>query len=112
MEIVKKQIDSVDVFEMQGKLDVLGSKQAQDQIIPALVKDGKYIIDMSQCAYVASSGLRVLLIIAKQSAVINCKTVLSGVQEMVWDVITSTGFEDVLEAFPSVEDAVQAVKKG
>jgi len=111
MEIVIKQIDSVDVFEIQGKLDVLGSKQAQDQIIPALVKDGKYIIDMSRCVYVASSGLRVLLIIAKQSAAAGCKTVLAGVQEMVWEVITSTGFEDVLQAYPSAEDAAKALKK-
>jgi len=55
--------------------------------------------------------LRVLLITAKQSAATGCKTVIAGVQEMVWDVITSTGFEDVLEAFPSVDDALGALKK-
>jgi anti-anti-sigma factor len=111
MEIVKKQIESIIVFELSGKLDVGGSKQAQEQIIPALTKDGKYILDMSQCAYVASSGLRVLLITAKQSAATGCKTVIAGVQDMVWDVITSTGFEDVLEAFPSVDDALGVLKK-
>jgi anti-anti-sigma factor len=112
MEITNKQIDSIDVFELSGKLDVLGSKQAQDKIIPTITKGGKLAIDMSSCDYVASSGLRVLLIIAKQSAMADCKTVLSGVQPMVWDVIVSTGFEDVLEAYPTADDAVQALKKG
>ena len=112
MEIKKKQIDSIDMFELSGKLDIQGSKLAQEQIIPALAKDRKLILDMSQCAYVASSGLRVILIITKQSAAMGCKTVLAGVQDMVWDVITSTGFEDVLEAYPSVNDALDALKKG
>jgi anti-anti-sigma factor len=112
MEITKKQIDSIDVFELSGKLDVTGSKTAQEQIIPALAKGGKLIIDMSPCGYVASSGLRVLLITAKQSAMVDCKTVIAGVQPMVWDVIVSTGFEDVLAAYPSVEDAVTALKQG
>lgn len=112
MDIVKKQIDSVDVFELSGKLDVIGSTKAQEQVLPALAKGGKLIVDMSQCSYVASSGLRVLLIIAKQSAMVDCKTVLAGVQPMVWDVIVSTGFEDVLEAYSSVKEAAKALKQG
>jgi anti-anti-sigma factor len=112
MEIIKKQVDFIEVFELFGKLDVTGSKEAQDKIIPALPQCSKVIIDMEKCDYVASSGLRILLITAKQSAMVNCKTVLSGVQPMVWDVIVSTGFEDVLEAYPTVDEAIAALKQG
>lgn len=109
MEIIKKQIDSVDIFEINGKMDVVGSQKVQEEVIPAIPKDGKVILDMSRCHYVASSGLRMLLIIAKQSALLDCKTVLAAVHPMVWDVIVMTGFEDVLEAYPTQEDALMAL---
>jgi anti-anti-sigma factor len=109
VEITKKQIDSINVFELAGKLDVTGSQVAQETIISAIPKNGKIIIDMSNCSYVASSGLRVLLIIAKQSALADCKTVLAGVKPMVWDVIVMTGFEDVLESYPTQEAAAAAL---
>jgi anti-anti-sigma factor len=109
MEIIKKNENSVDILEIIGKLDVSGSQKAQETIIAAIQKDGKMIIDMAKCDYVASSGLRVLLIIAKQSAMAGCKTVLCGVQPLVWDVIVMTGFEDVLEAFPSQAEAAAAL---
>jgi len=111
MDITKRQIGTVCVFGLSGKLDVLGSKQTQERIVPDLTKGGKIVVDMSPCDYVASSGLRVLLIIAKQSAMAECRTVLAGVKPMVWDVIVSTGFEDVLAAYPSVEEAVGALSQ-
>jgi len=111
MEITKKEGGSkkdrsIDIFEISGKLDVTGSQKAQEIIIPAICEGGKIIIDMTRCEYVASSGLRVMLIVAKQSAIANCKTVLAGVQPLVWDVIALTGFEDVLESYPSQADAI------
>jgi anti-anti-sigma factor len=109
MEIIKTKRDTVDIFAVNGKLDVTGSQQANDEILPSIPACGKLIIDMSGCPYVASSGLRVLLLTAKQSSVAGCKTVLAGVNEMVWDVIVMTGFEDILEAYASVDEALTAL---
>ena len=106
MEIIKSKQGGIDIFEIRGKLDVTGSQAAQETIIPAIPPDGRLVVDMTECAYVASSGLRVLLIIAKQSAVAGCATVLANVQPLVWDVIVMTGFEDILEAYPTRADAV------
>jgi anti-anti-sigma factor len=110
MDLVKKKDGAIDIFEINGKLDVTGSQQAQETIVPIIPKDGKLIIDMANVDYVASSGLRILLILAKQSQILNCKTVIAGVQPLVWDVIVMTGFEDVLESFPSQADALVALK--
>jgi len=106
MDILQKKEGNVDIFELVGKLDSSGSQKAQEVITSAIPKNGKLIIDMSRCDYVASSGLRVLLITAKQSALVDCQTVLSGIQPLVWDVIVMTGFEDVLEVFKSQSDAL------
>ena len=104
-------METIEIFELSGKLDVIGSKEIQKEIIPNLVKNGKVIIDMSDCFYVSSSGLRVLLIVAKQSAMQGCETVLAGVQQMVWDVIAMTGFEDMLESYPTVDEAIRALEE-
>ena len=110
MEIVKVKDGSVDVFKLNGKIDVSGSQQAQADLIPAIPNGGKLIIDMTNVDYVASSGLRILLLIAKQSQASGCKTVIAGVQPLVWDVIVMTGFEDVLEPYPTQADALKAFK--
>ena len=110
MDVTIKKEGSVDVIEINGQLDVSGSEKAQEAVLSAITKDGKLVIDMSRCDYVASSGLRSLLIIGKQSAQLNCETVLAGVQPLVWDVIVMTGFEDVLKAYSTQEDAVAALK--
>ena len=106
MEILKKFEGEVLVFELSGRLDAGGSQQAQEAIIPYIPKDGKMILDMSGCDYVASSGLRILLIAAKQSMAVNCKTVLCAIQPLVNDVIVMTGFENVLESFSSQAEAL------
>jgi anti-anti-sigma factor len=109
MEIIKTKKGGADIFAVSGKLDVTGSQKAQDEILPHIPPKGKLVIDMSDCAYVASSGLRILLLTAKQSSVADCKTVLAGVHPMVWDVIVMTGFEDILEAYASVDEALAAL---
>jgi anti-anti-sigma factor len=109
VDIEKSNIDGVVVVTLAGKLDVAGSQKAQEALVPAVTPGGKLVIDMTACDYVASSGLRVLLITAKQAAVEGCRAVLCGVQPLVWDVIVMTGFEDMLEAFPTQPDALAAL---
>lgn len=109
MDIDRSSIDDVVVMTLTGKLDVAGSQKAQETLLPAVTSGGKVIVDMTACDYVASSGLRVLLIVAKQAAVAGCRAVLCGVQPLVRDVIAMTGFDEVLEAFPTRLDALAAL---
>lgn len=106
MNIEESRVKDVDIVKLAGKMDTVGSRAAQDALMPNISSRGKLIVDMTDCEYVASSGLRVLLITAKQAALVGCRAVLCGVKPMVWDVIAMTGFEDVLETFPNQADAL------
>jgi anti-anti-sigma factor len=110
MEIKQKTENGVTIVEINGRMDSVGSQGAQDAILSAIKTDGKLVLDMSGCDYVASSGLRVLIIAAKQSAKVNCRTVLCGVQPLIRDIIVMTGFENVLTSFPGRADAVKALE--
>ena len=103
------QVDGVVVVTLDGRLDVTGSQVAHDALVAALPAGGRLVIDMTACDYVASSGLRVLLIVAKQSAASGCTTVLCGVQEHVRDVIEMTGFENLLAIHPDQDAALAAL---
>ena len=109
MEITKKKNLTVDILEISGKFDRIGSQKAQEIIIPAIPKDGKLILDLADCDYVSSAGLRVLLIAANQSEMANCKMVVTGIQPAIWEIIVMTGFENVLETYPSQADALKAL---
>ena len=110
MEITQKKNLSVDILEVSGQFDRLGAQKAQEIIIPAIPKDGKLILDLANCDYVSSAGLRVLLIAANQSEMANCKMLVTGIQPAIWDIIVMTGFEDVLETYPSQADALKALE--
>lgn len=110
MEIEESVVEDVRVVKLSGKLDTVGARSAQDALTPSIAAEQKLIIDMTDCGYVASSGLRVLLITAKQAALVGCRAVLCGVQPLVWDVIVMTGFEDVLETFPTQADAIAGMR--
>ena len=101
MEITTLTQDGIVIFVLQGRLDANGAQKAQEAIIPHIPRNGRMALDMSECGYVASSGLRILMIAAKQSAATQCRTVLCGLQPLVYDVIQMTGFENVLEVLPT-----------
>ena len=109
MDFNKKKNLSIDILEISGKLDAAGSEIAQEAIIQNITEGGKLIIDLAGCDYVSSAGLRVLLIAAKQSAMANCKMVVTGIQPGVWEIIFMTGFEEVLETYPTQADAIKAL---
>jgi anti-anti-sigma factor len=110
VDIEESLAEDVRVVRLTGKMDAVGSRTAQDALMPSISSGRKLIIDMTDCGYVASSGLRVLLITAKQAALVGCRAVLCGVQPLVWDVIVMTGFEGVLETFPTLADAIAELK--
>ena len=110
MDFNKKKNLSVDILEISGKLDTISSEIAQEAIIQAIPKDGKLIVDLANCDYVSSAGLRVLLIAARQSSMANCKMVVTGIQPVVWEIIFMTGFDEVLETYPTQADAIKALE--
>lgn len=109
MRVSTQRVDGVTVVTLDGRLDVTGSQTAHDALLKEVRPGGRLVVDMTGCDYVASSGLRVLLIVAKQSATANCTTVLCGVQDFVRDVIEMTGFENLLAIHPDRAAALAAL---
>ena len=72
---------------------------------------GAVVIDMSECSFVSSAGLRVLLNLAKALAGKGGKGALAHVMEEVADAMRITGFGNVFPSFSDVDQAIAALRQ-
>jgi len=80
-------------------LDVLGSGRLEKRLTTAVPEpDGRLIIDLSDCSFVASSGLRVMLKKAQIMHRDNEGTlVIVGANSTVLQVFKVSGFDKLME---------------
>ena len=113
MNIKTVTSDEVTIIELSGNLDANTVPQVQDEIMSHVTPDCHLVLDMTECQYVSSSGLRVLLMIAKRvRANGSGQWCLANVSEDVMDVIEMTGFAQFFEIADTVLEAIEAVQQG
>ncbi|MCK4665197.1 STAS domain-containing protein [Candidatus Dependentiae bacterium] len=111
MEITKTKRDDIDIIRIEGQLDGTTSIIAQKEIIPLVTPESKLVIDMGDCDYISSSGLRVLMMIGKQLSKEGGKGVLAKLSEEVRDIMEMTGFSHIFKSYPTLDEAIEALKK-
>ena len=96
MDIVVKEEGTPFVFALVGRLDTNTSPQL-DEYAADLRKKGivDLVVDMSECAFVSSAGLRVIVAMQKR-ATMNGSLVFKNVIPEVMDVFDMTGFDKIL----------------
>jgi anti-anti-sigma factor len=113
MDITTKVQDGATVIKISGSLDGNTVNDAQQQIMPLISsRDLALVMDLKDCSYISSAGLRLLLMAAKQLATQNGNLVLCGLSPEIKDVMEMTGFNTFFKTFDSVAAAISAVGKG
>lgn len=84
------------VLALIGRLDTNTSPQLES-FAKDLNDRGKkdIVVDMSECAFVSSAGLRVIVAMQKRAAT-SGSLVFRGVQTEVMEVFQMTGFDNIL----------------
>ena len=91
-EIIKQ--DNGVVVVLKGSLDTVASGQVATELKPVMESDTKDVtIDCSDMDYIASSGLRLLLMLRKSCKAQGGEVTLVGVQTNVMEVLTITHFD-------------------
>lgn len=84
-------------MELDGRLDTTAAPELTAVIEKELQGDVKELeIDMKNCGYVASSGLRVILQAQKSINRVGGKMVVKNVNDVVMEVFEMTGFSSIL----------------
>ena len=97
MEISKIEQGSELIMNIKGRLDTNAAPKLGDAMDEALV-DGveRFVLDMKECDYVASSGLRVILGAQKKMNSLHGTMVVRNVTDSVMEVFDMIGFADIL----------------
>ena len=97
MEIKKVQNDSQLTMTISGRLDTNAAPKLIADIEESLVEGVReFVLDMEECDYVASSGLRAILGAQKKMNALQGSMVVKNVVSDVMEVFEMTGFADIL----------------
>lgn len=111
MELEIERRDSVTIVTPNGAIDGTSAAELQQALLP-LIDDGcKIVVDMSGVSYISSIGLRVLLLLYRETVERQGQIALAGLPEMIHDTMQITGFLDFFVAHDSVDAALSAVSR-
>ncbi|MCQ2503207.1 MAG: STAS domain-containing protein [Saccharofermentans sp.] len=91
MNIKKERKDNSLVVFFDGRLDAIGSPEAEAQLVPELTGITSLGLDFSKVDYVSSAGLRLLLYL-DQIMEEQGEMYLTNVPEIVKEIFDVTGF--------------------
>lgn len=112
MDITVDTRGDVQVATLCGKLDSAAAPAAQEKLAALVTTAVKLVLDMKDCDYVSSAGLRVLLWTAKSTARAGGKAVVAGLASDIREVMEMTGFGSLFASYDSVDDAIAALQEG
>ena len=93
MDTKIEEIDGKYVATLSGEMDTPSAQKAEEVLKSLYNCDGKdVVIDCTELAYIASSGLRILIKIVKGAKASGNHVVLKGVNDDIKNVFKMTGF--------------------
>ena len=95
MEISVLAKDPKVLIEVEGRLDTINSPVFQKVILDALEENKKdMVIECSKLSFVSSSGLRALLLLAKNADNYGAEITLTHLTEIVREVLEVSSIEE------------------
>ena len=91
------EVMNTESYKLGKELDSFNYKEVQDGILAILERGSNTVIDMTDCHYISSTGLRVLLYSKKMAASKGLKLYLSGISDEVKDIMDVTGFSSLFD---------------
>ncbi len=111
MEISVSEQYGLPVVKMSGDLDSTSASQAEQEIFSSIDLKTQLVLDMTDCRYISSAGLRVLLMVCKQLKAQGGTWALAGGSEEIIDIMDMTGFSTFFTIFTTVEQAAESLSK-
>ena len=96
---------------LEGRFDIAGAQKV-DLRFSVLAGSAKaLVVDMAKVSFLASLGVRTLMLTAKQLMRRNAVMAVCGADENVENVLRSTGFDEIVDLYPDFATALAALTK-
>jgi anti-sigma B factor antagonist len=110
MEMQVDEADGITLVLLDGRFDIAGA-QAVDLHFSAVAGSAAVLlVDLSKVTFLASMGVRTLMMGAKTVRRRGAAMVVCGADENVEKVLRATGFDEIVDLYPD-RDAGRAVLK-
>ncbi len=109
MKVETTMINDIAVISLRGELDYSSSEDIRKSLMEIVDNNKNVVIDMGNCTYVSSSGLRVLLLLGKRSKQLGENIALANLTEDVRDVMEMTGFGSIFNCYDNLEMATASM---
>ncbi|MFP3089597.1 STAS domain-containing protein [Treponema sp. TIM-1] len=97
MEIVKTQSEGKTVLTISGKLSTTTAPEFSAAMEEVLASSNALVLDFTGVDYLASSGLRVLVMVQKRLYASGGALTLRNVRKEVMEVFEVTGLDDIFD---------------
>ncbi|MBE2201332.1 MAG: anti-sigma factor antagonist [Anaerolinea sp.] len=111
MNVETQETGDVVVVRLVGELDGRTAPQVEDSLVTVIQPGCKVLLEMSGVSYMSSAGLRILLLLYRQITGQNGRVVLVGLQELLRDTMSITGFLDFFEDYESIAEGMAALNQ-
>ena len=111
MELHPRRFADATVLSPAGRIDHSSAEPFREALLARLSAAGKdpVVVDLTGVEYIASAGLRALMIAAKQVKTQGATMFLAGLQPVVREVFEISRFTLVFTIFASLREALAAV---
>ena len=112
MQIESRNAGPLVVVSVKGRIDHAGAPALEAALVPyldAATAQSPLLLDLSAVDYIASVGLRVLMLASRKAVAHKARFALAGLQPLVKEVFQISRFHLVVELHDSVEAGVAAL---
>lgn len=110
MHVTEQVHQGVAVLSIHGRIDAATADQLKDKLLATIGnRPARLVLDFAQAEYISSSGLRVLIVVAKRVAAVGGKLGFCGMAGFVREVFDLAGFTALAPFFPDRDAALAAL---
>lgn len=95
------------IVKLEGRLDISNSSQFEQECMQWIEQgQRRFILDLGGLEYISSAGLRSILAATKKLKAQNGSLSLCSLTGLVEEVVTVSGFDNILRVFPDLTQAM------
>lgn len=98
------------VLKITGRIDTVSSADVETTVDSVLTTTKFLVIDLLDCNYLSSTGIRVLVKTHKKLAAVHGRLIIAGMQPDVYQVIEMVGLHTIFNFEDTPEKAIEAIQ--
>jgi anti-sigma B factor antagonist len=108
---VSQADDGVTRVDLDGRFDIQGAQEVDARFGELAESSKALIVDLAKVSFLASLGVRTLMLSAKTIIRRGADMAVCGANENVEKVLRSTGFNEVAGLYPDFESAARTLRE-